>query len=415
MAEQQAQQSLTQVNQEFAQSRATRLDAAITQALATKLPPAPKAGAKPSPAGSATSRPASSTPASPASASPSASASPAPQAPAAETTGASGSTLTEALDALPPAGSVDAEATGLAPELGATEGAPGSDDQDQDGATEPEQPGFDREAVNAAATKKDLRAVERLLGLTEGVLGATNGEYAALRRRQGEVATGEATLVQNKQQLINTFGPVADLLQKAKGGSIQAYARSIEASTGLPIQVFIEHYARNVQQVDPRTLELQQRLARYEPVDGAPAPQAPAAAPATVATATAKANTYITAELKEHPVLKLRGGLDDVRAKWAASFDGATKTFKLTPAKAAEAVIAERRIAREQEQWILSGKTPPPAQKRRTTTIARAGSSESQPRPERKLSREELIERGAADMRRAKAADAARDAARVKR
>jgi hypothetical protein len=274
--------------------------------------------------------------------------------------------------------------------------------------------------VSAAATKKDLRALEKALGLEDGVLGSTNGEYAALRRREKEfestVAERNTTHTKNQQQLINVFGPTVNLIEQAKTGNLMSYARTIEVTTGISIQAFVEHWAKNVHQMNPQALEMQRRLARYETPDGQPrqlpAAQEPAPAPAqgapvTAEAATTKANTYITTEAKDHPALKLKGGLDEVRQVWLQSFDKATKTFKLTPQKAGDAVIAQRRQAHEQEQWILAGKQPPPA-RRRTTTIARTGASETQPRTQVKLTREQLIEKGAADMRRAKAADAAR-------
>lgn len=401
-------QTLTQVNHEFAAARASRLDTAISQALQAKLPPAPKGegtasastpAGKASQAGSTPSAtpPAKQTPASPASASAS-----------------TGSAPTASSDSLTPLGGLNAALLGdtaaadpdqaaLALADGTDDTADGGDGEAQGEATEAEQWTPDREAVSAAATKKDLRALEKALGLEEGVLGATNGEYAALRRRQGEVEKGETALEGSKQQLIRVFGPVVNLVQSAKGGDLMAYARAVEVSTGIPIQVFVEHWAKNVHRIDPSRLPplLQQ-------------PQQPAAvepAPAAVVTpeaATAKANTYISGELKDHPALKLKGGLDDVRAVWLKGFDQATRTFKVTPQKAAEQVIADRRAAHEQEQWILTGRKPTAKPAPRTKTIARTGASESQPREQRKLSREELIERGAAEMRRAKVVDAQR-------
>jgi hypothetical protein len=410
-AEQTGTPTLTQVNHEFAAARASRLDSAINQALQAKLPPAPKGKGT---ASSAASRPGTAPPStSAASPAPKTPASPAPaSAPPSSSAGAAGSTVTGGLNAAlpgepgsdtPEPASADPEQAALALEAEPSENAEGGDGEPQGEAAEAEQWTPDREAVSAAATKKDLRALEKALGLDEGVLGATNGEYAALRRRQGEVEKGETALEGNKQQLIRVFGPVVNLVQQAKGGDLMAYARSIEVSTGIPIQVFVEHWAKNIHRLDtsrlPPLLQQPQQPAQLE--------QQPAPA-VTPEAATVKANTYLSGELKDHPALKLKGGLDDVRAAWLRGFDKATKTFKVSPQKAAEQVIADRRTAHEQEQWILTGKKPTAKTTPRTKTLSRTGASESQPREQRQLSREELIERGAAEMRRAKVVDASR-------
>jgi hypothetical protein len=403
LADQQA-QTLTQVNQEFNQSRATRLDSAITQALNSKLPPAPKAGKSGSTPGASTSGRSPSPPATSGTV-----ASPAPGAPSSSTQ----QPTTASPDTSTPDGDADAALAALGagadpddtgePALGEAVEAP----------AEGQQPAFDVEAVTAAATKKDLRGVEKLLGLPEGILGATNADYAAYRRRCDEVTAREKTVEQtheaNNTKLITKFGPVVDLLGAAGKGNLLAYARTIEVTTGVPIAVFVEHWAKNVRQLPPETLELQRRLSRYESPDGKPlalpeGKQEPAAV-ATPAVAQAKADAYIAEEAKAHPALKLKDGLKDVRAKWLGSFDPKSKSWKLTPQQAADAVVEDRRKQHEQDQWILSGRTPPV--RKRTNTINRTGASETQPRKEN-ISREELILRGAENIRRQKAADARR-------
>lgn len=381
MAEQQAaaaQPTLTQVNAEFLSSRASRLDSAITKALEAKMPapPKPKAAAP--------------------TASPSAAASgtPAPSAPspaASETAPADAeSAALEAVEAEPGAG-VPAE---LEPQGEALEG-----------------PAVDVAALNALAKKKDLRAIEKQLGLEPGVLGATNADYAAYRRRVDEVETRaktvETTHESNNQTLINKFGPTVDLLTHAQKGNLQAYAMTIERTTGISIQAFVNHWAKNIQQLDPRTLQLEQENARLRAQgqivtqDGRV--EQPAAAP-TKEAATTKATAYVTAEAKDHAALKLKGGVDEVRKVWLASFVKATKSFALTPVQAADKVLETRRKERESESWILSGQTKPTPP--RTRAISRTGSSETQVRAKTPLTRDQLIERGAEQMRRQKAADA---------
>lgn len=384
-------QTLTQVNQEFQQSRVNRLDAAISQALTSRLPPAPKGK------GTVAAAPKAAPVAAGAVAS--AAAATAPDAPAADPFAADPGVTALALEAVP----VDT--------------ADGSDGQVQDGALEASEPGFDREAVSAAATKKDLRAVEKLLGLDEGVLGATNADYAAYRRRCEAADDRDKALdakqIQNNDILIRKYGPVADLVTHASKGDLIAYGRTIEQTTGVPIQVFIEHWVKNVRQLPQETLQLQRRLAQYETPDGRPiVTQTPPdkALPDLAggrAAAETKANTYLTTEAANHPAFKLKGGIDEVRAAWLKSYDKASKAFKLTPKAAADQVVAARKAAYEQEQWVLSGRTPPA--KPRTRTLSRTSASEAGGAPPApRKSREELIEEGAANMRRQRQADEVR-------
>jgi hypothetical protein len=360
--------TLTQGNADFLNQRASRLDSAITKALASKIE--------------------------------------APKPPKASKPAASAATPTAAIVA-PQAADAPAEAEGASadePEAAADASAPAADEL-QDGAAEAEQTALDRPALEALAKKKDRRGIEKLIGLPEGSLGVGDHEYAAYRRRVDEVEareqTVQATHERNNQTLIAKFGGAVEAIERAQKGDLLAYARSIELTTGIRIATFIEHYAKNVQALDPRILQLEQENARLRNAgkmvtqDGQI--EKPAATPEA---ARKKAETYVTQEAAEHPALKLRGGLGDVRDKWLGSFDKATQSFKLTPKQAADAVVEDRRKAREQEDWVLSGKKPP--KKPVTRTVTRTGASESQPRKQN-LTREQLIDRAANEWRRQKA------------
>lgn len=378
--------SLNTVNAEFLSARASRLDGAITKALESKVPLAPKAG-KGSASATTTARASSS--------------SAHPSTPASST-----SSDPAATSASVPSGDADTEAAAVgADEAEAGAGEPAVDEA-QDEPEAAEQTPIDRKAANALAKKRDFRALEKHLGLEEGVLGATNGDYAAYRRRVAELET-RATEVEtkhssNNEQLIAKFGPAVDLIAAANKGDIRAYAALIERTTGVRVAQFVQLYAQNVPQMSARELQLEQENTRLRSqgrllTEGGQVNPAPAA---TQATALATANTYVATEAKDHPALRLKGGLDDVRAKWLASFDKPSGSFKLTPKAAADAVVDDRRKAREQEDWVLSGKKP--AKKPVTRSTPRAGASEMQPRKEN-LSREELIDRAARTIQRAKA------------
>lgn len=397
-------QTLTQVNQEFQQGRVNRLDAAITSALAAKLPPAPKAG---SPAG-ASKRSAASTPASPAPASGSqTSATPSLSTPSTSSDGSSESSGSDTQSDAP-----SPEELGLATDGAAT-------DEPQDGAAEGQGTVPDPTAL-ALARKRDLRALEKHYGLPEGILGATNGDYAAYRRREEAVASREkevtATHEANNQKLIGKFGPVVDLIDAAQKGSIQAYAALIERTTGVRIAAFVDHWSKNMPAIDPRVMQLERENAELRArggiVDtkGEPAPQTTAVV--TADAATKRANEYLTASAKDHAALKLKGGLDEVRQKWLGSYDKRSNSFGLSPQQAADAVVADRKRAREQDDWVLSGRKP--VAKPRTRAIPRTGASEARaPAPARKVDlsakegRQELIEKGAAMVRTLKQRDAA--------
>jgi len=393
--------TVEELNSAHLQERANRLDTAITKALASKVPAppkAPKAGAPPMPRTPAgTFAPASK----------------ATSAPAADTT------------SLPTPAPADGASAGAAGSVG-DQDEPTAEEPDtevaaeaepQDEPAEAEQTAFDPKELAALAKKKDLRAIEKKLGLEEGALGATNAEYAAYRRRVEEVESRAAAVeqahVDNNQKLIDKFGPHYQLCEQAKKGDMRAYAGLIERTTGIPVGKFIALFSQNVQQMSPRELELEREnqlfRSRGQMVteQGQLETQKPVV---DVAAATKKANEYLTAEAKDHPAFKLKGGLDDVRAKWLASWDKKTSSFKLTPQAAAAAVVAERKAQLEQEQWILSGKKP--AKKPTTNAVPRTGSSETQPRGQLSddpaIRRQQAIEIHSAQIRRQKAAERAR-------
>lgn len=372
------QQGLTQVNAEFLSTRAARLDGAIAKALEAKLPPAPKAR----PATLATPQRA----AAPAAASPAATDSSSP---------ASSATTEEAAGAVPDELAELGASAADPVEAEAAEADPGA------AAVAPE-----LAELQELGSKADLRALEKKLGLKEGILGVKNGDYAAYRRRceavEARAGEVETTHQNNQATLIQKFGPAVDLIQHAQRGNLQAYALTIQRTTGISIEAFIAHFAKNVQQLSPRELALEQENTRLRLSTPPSTPQdtAPAAVPAEAAVK--KANDYLTAEAAGHAALKLKGGLDEVRAKWLASYDKASGSFKLAPKAAADAVVEDRRKLREQEAWVLSGKTPPKVAT--TRAIPRLGSSQTQPRTQNKT-REQLIEEGARAMRAGKAAE----------
>lgn len=373
--------SLTQINAEFAQAKATRLDTAITKALASKLPPAPKAAR--GTAGAAASTAPSGTVTAPL---------PAPATPTATLGSSPEPAHADGVD--PPS----AEELGLDPGV-ATEPEP------QDGAAEG-QGGPDPELL-ALAKRKDLRALEKRLGLEEGILGAANGDFAALRRQQDKVAAlraeVEAKHESNNAALIGKFGPIHDLAEHARKGDLRAYAALVERTTGIRIAAFVQHYSQNIPQMSARELHLEQENARLR---GATAPTAASdpSAPVTKEAALTRANAYLQGEAKDHPALLLRGGLDEVRTKWLSAFKNGQPG--LSPKQAADAVVLDRKRAHENEQWILSGKQRPPAPT--TKTLSRTGASETQVRKQSPKSREQLITEGAEMVKRQKAADAAR-------
>lgn len=268
--------------------------------------------------------------------------------------------------------------------------------------SEVQEPALDPELaeLQALGKKKDLRALEAKLGLEEGSLGVNNGSWAAYRRRVDEVTASEAKLESNQRALIDRFGPPAALIERANHGDLKAYAGLIEQTTGVPIEKFIEHWSKNVEKLDPATVQLQREneLLRRRLA----APEAPAAAPVTAQAAAAKADAYIAEEAGQHPAFKLEGAKEGVRKIWLESYDKANKGFRLSPQQAAAAFVSQRRSAYERDQWILSGKKPPP-KPARTKTLSRQGASESQPRSEAPLSRQELIDRAAHKWRRLKA------------
>lgn len=385
--------SVASLDAAFNQSRQTRLDGAISAALASKVPeapPPPKAPTgKPKPAASA--------------------------APATASDGSGSSTSTGSSPAL------SAASPAAAPEPSLAEPAEGEADltevvegEPQDGSAEAAESAFDRDAITALAKKGKLRDVEKALGLEEGVLGTRNGDYAALRRREEAVEGARQQLSQQvfdeRQKLIEKFGPHHELTVLAQKGDLRAFAGLIQRTTGMRIEAFIQHWAQNVTQVSPRELELERRLAQVEGQRQQPPPQAEPQTPDARAAALGKVTTYLAGELTGHLALKLPGGADEVRAKWLANIDPATRAPRMTPQAAADAVLSERRTKAEQERWLLSGKEPP--KKGGSKTVQRRGSTEARVLPDLPADparrRESAIEFHAAQMKRGKAAERAR-------
>lgn len=372
-------ESIAEMNSAFASARAERVNTALQNALQQKAltPPAgaiaPKAS-KGKPAASA-----------PAVAGAAASAAPAPVA-AATAPGDGGPSIADVQAAL---GEPGAEAAAeVATEADAPQGEAATEGE---GAESDEGPAPELAELQELGKKKDLRALEKKLGLEEGSLGVNNGSWKAYRNRLAEVEAKEAQHVKNEEVLVAKYRAPFDLIEHAKKGDLRAYGMTIEQTTGMPIGRFIQLWTSNVQAVDPRTLELERENARLRgqgklvEQDGT---QTPAAPPAAKQVALDKANTYITSEAPNHPALRLKDGLDSVRAKWLASYDKTSKTFKVTPKAAADAVVAERRAAHEQEQWILSGKTPP--KKPTTRALPRAGASEMVPREDTRTRQQKI-------------------------
>jgi len=389
-----ADQTPTEANQAFNQARADRLGAAISQALAAKVPAAPK----PSKGGSTRPSTAGAAPASSTAAATDAAAIPA----------STESSPTQPDDSTPASGAAPSPA-----ELGLDTAEP-AEGEPQDGAAEGPESGPDATAA-ALGKKRDLRGLEKHLGLPEGHLGTQNGDWASYRRRLGEVEARaqevEATHASNNATLIGKFGPVVDLIGLAQKGDLQAYAQLVERTTGVRIAQFVDHWSKNMPRLDPRVMQLERENAELKAQrQPAATPEPPAAGAVTADAATQRANTYLSEAAKGHAALSLKGGLDEVRAKWLGSYKPG-KGFGLSPQAAADAVVADRRAQREQEGWVLSGKTPP--KRPVTRALPRTGASEARVRERPKVDlsakegRERLIEEGAAMVRRQKARDAA--------
>lgn len=256
------------------------------------------------------------------------------------------------------------------------------------------------EELQELGKKRDLRAMEKLLGLEEGYLGVNNASWKAYRKRVDEVAARETQLASNDAKLVSTYGGAVQLVQAAQKGDLRAYAQLIQHTVGVSIDQFIGHYAKNIPAISDRERQLETENRQLR----AGGTQDAQGTPATAESAAVKADAYITAEAGSHPAMKLSGAKEGVRKIWLGSFDKSSNAFKLTPKAAAQQFLTERQAAFEREQWILAGKKPP--SKPTTKAIARTGASESQPRKQN-LTREQLIEQGAENMRRAKRAAAA--------
>lgn len=349
-----APKSLAEVNSAFLQARTDRLSGALTAALAGKLdPPGPPVRMrKPS-----ASAPSSSTPA----------------------------VVATVAATDPSATPKPSETEEAAPEF-------------------PEEPAEAEEAPSSLelaelqelGKKRDLRALEKKLGLEEGTLGVNNASWKAYRKRVDEVTARESKHATDQDTLISKFSPAVGLIQRAQKGDLRAYAQLLEHTTGVPVAKFVSHWSKNIEQLDPRIAELEQENARLKST----APQAETQ-PLAPAAAIAKTDAYLSAEAKDHPAWKLDGAKEGIRQLWLASFQKATKTFALSPKAAATEFLRVKKATHEREQWILAGKTPPA--KKKTTTITRTGASESQPRQNNKnLTRQQLIDRAASEWQRAK-------------
>jgi hypothetical protein len=274
------------------------------------------------------------------------------------------------------------------------------DDGEGDGA---EAIAADLSELQELGKKKDLRALEKKLGLEEGTLGVKNGDYAVYRRRCDELDADRAKQQANEATLIRKFGPVVDLIQAGRGGDLKAVGATFKAAFGITVEQFIDHWSKNAERIDPRIIQLEEENTRLR----APAPKADpeTKTPADArAAATKKADDFIQAEAGSHPAFKLSGAVEGIRKLWLESHKG-NGQFGLSPKQAAGEFIKLRQAEREREAWILSGKTPPP--KPRTKALARTGANETQVRTEN-LSREQLIERGAQKWRQEKRRDEAK-------
>jgi hypothetical protein len=378
--------SIAEMNSSYLASRAATLNSAITTALASKDGGASQPQGQ-QPSGSR-----------PAKAAPAAAAAPAAPAstvePPASGTGAAGPA-----EASQP--STDGE--GEESQRGGEEPPGAPPEGEGDAAPAPE-----LAALTAAGKKKDLRALEKALGLPEGHLGVQNHDYAAYRRRQDELATDQQNLTNAQNILIERYAPHVKALQLANKGDLRGYADLIQLQTGVGVEDFVKYWSANVQQLPPEVAEFQAEKRRKLQQQSAAPPetkQEPAADKPTTEQATARADKYISEEAGNHPAFKLEGAKEGVRKIWLASYDKATKGFKLSPQQAANEFVKQRKAAYEREQWILSGKQPPaPA---RTRTPARRGQAEAKPPSDAPLTREQLIERGAQEWRRQKARDRA--------
>lgn len=372
--------SIAEMNSSYLATRAATLNSAISTALASKDGASPQ-----QPAGErSSSKPAKGAPAAAAAPAPAPASTPAPDA----SSGASA----------PAAGDTAADDAAEQPPPDTSELLAQSEDAPADGDT----PAALTE-LQALGKKKDLRALEKKLGLPEGHLGVQNHDYAAYRRRQEELSTGEANLHNAQQVLIERYAPHVKALQVANKGDLRGYADLIELQTGVKIEEFISYWSKNIQQLPQEVADFAAER-RRKLQQGAATPetkQEPKTEPVTKEQATARADKYISEEAGNHPAFKLEGAKEGVRKIWLSSYDKSTNGFKLTPQAAANEYVKQRKAQAEREAWILSGKTPPaPA---RTRTPPRRGQAESQ--PPRQLSREELIEQGARRWREQKARD----------
>lgn len=365
-------QSVSELNQASRQEHGARVTAALEQALSGKLtpPPAPAKG-----------KPAAAAPKGSIAAGAAASAAPAAARVAPATAEVSAPVETEP------------GATGLeAPEIEASNPDPES------AVEETAEVAPELSELQELGRKRDLRGIEKALGLEEGILGVNNASWKAYRKRVDEVAANETRLADGEATLVKNYGGAVNLVKLAQKGDLRAYAQLIQHTVGVSIDQFIGYYAKNATQLDPEVKTLREENARLRAGGNLVDTQGQ---PATMESATTTADTYITQEAGSHPAMKLSGAKEGIRKIWLGSFKKSSNSFGLTPPQAAQQFLKDRKAAYEREQWILAGKKVPP--KPTTQALARRGASESQTR-KTNLTREQLIEQGAEAMRRAKRA-----------
>ena len=377
-------QSLAEINSNFLQSRADRLNVALQTALASKDKPTQKPGSAGSTATAKPSKPA-------------AGKATAQTAPAAESV-----SIAPAADESGDAAEEPATATSAPDDSQSDDDSTGADDDsDNSQALAPE-----LQPLAELGKKKDLRALEKALGLPEGHLGVKNGDYAAYRRRESEVTEREQAVVTNEHKLIQRFGPPAALIEKANAGDLRAYADLIEKTTSVPIDTFVEFWVKNVTKLDPETIRLRRENEELRRGRAPEKQDEQKPVKVTAESAAASADKYIQEEAGNHPAFKLEGAKEGVRKIWLASLNPKTKGFNLTPQQAASEFVKQRRAQIERESWITAGNKPP--QTPRTRTRSRQGAGHTRA-PSTPPTREQLIERGAAAWRAQKQRD---DAAR---
>lgn len=361
-------ESIAEQNSAYLANRATALNSAIQTALSSKDAPTPKPSkdARPAPGG-------------------------APTPPKAKPSTGSQTTIVPSIVA--PADPSPEESTSTIADDAAT--GLETDAPSDDAAPEPEPAHPDVEELQAIGKKRDLRALELKLGLPEGHLGVNNGTWAAYRKRADELAAATTQHEQNESTLVQRYAPIVEAIQSARKGDLRAYANAIAKTTGVTVEQFIAYWSKNVQSIDTTGHTVQEPAPKQLP----PAEDQSAKREAAIV----RVDKYLTEEAGNHPAFKLQGAQEGVRKIYLASYDKATRGFKLTAQAAASQYVAERRAAHENENWILSGKKRPKAAT--TQTLSRSKAADAQPR-DQPMSRDQAIEHHAAIIRRQKAREA---------